>query len=70
MDSKLWIRVDASNDFDSIGLTPRDHDFFDLQLEYWSYVTDQQGNHLFAGHFLESIYCRFFFSMGFTTVEK
>jgi hypothetical protein len=60
MDSKLWIMVDASNDFDSIGLTPRDHDFFDLQMEYWSYVTDEQGNEHWAGHALQSIYMHFF----------
>lgn len=34
MESKLWVLVDAANDFDSIHQTPRDYEYFDLQMEY------------------------------------
>ena len=50
MESKLWVMVDAAHDFDSIGLTPRDYEYFYLQMEFWSYVSDDDGNNQWAGH--------------------
>ncbi len=60
MDSKLWIMVDAAGDFSSLDFKPNEHDYFDLQSEYYSYLTDEHGAQSWSGHSLRSIYEHFF----------